>query len=114
LVGRDTEYVIAEAGKTLSLQDDHRHDKGDELWHGVGALQSKAAIGLVVMDLLAGVYPNATSHLVVNDLQKDDNFTHHPLVKDEPFARFLACFPLQTPAGFVIGTQREDFVMIGG
>lgn len=36
LSSKDTEYILAEAGKTLSLQRDD--DKDDYLWHGVGAL----------------------------------------------------------------------------
>lgn len=105
--------MIAEAGKTLSLQDDTRHGKGDQLWHGVGALQNKSSMGLAVIDLLAGTSQAAVPHLVVNDLQKDDRFSHLPLVTEEPFARFLACLPLQTPAGYVIGTQPQDLAAIG-
>lgn len=93
------------------MQDDDRHDKGDELWHGVGALQSKAAMGLVVIDLLAGISQTAIPHLVVNDLLEDDRFSHLPFVTEEPFARFLACFPLQTPAGYVIGTQPSNYTV---
>jgi GAF domain-containing protein len=103
LVGKDTEYVIAEAGRTLSLQDDSRHDEGDHLWHGVGALQSKAAVGLIVMNHLSGVSQPAIPYLIINDLSKDEQFKRLPIVTEVPFARFLACLPLRTAAGFVIG-----------
>lgn len=104
LVGRDTEYVIAEASKTLSLQDDNRHHEGDQLWHGVGPLQSTALMGSVLMDLLAGTSQPALPHLAINDLSKDERFCQLPIVVAAPFARFLTCLPLRTAAGHVIGT----------
>lgn len=104
LVGRDTEYIIAEASRTLSLQDDNRHHEGDQLWHGVGPLQSSALMGLVLMDLLAGISQPPLPHLIISDLSKDERFCQLPTVIAAPFARFLACLPLRTAAGYVIGT----------
>ncbi|KFY43367.1 hypothetical protein V494_02016 [Pseudogymnoascus sp. VKM F-4513 (FW-928)] len=103
LVGRDTEYIIAEASKTLSLQDDNRHHDGDQLWHGVGPLQGNALMGLVLMGLLGGTSQPALPHLIVSDLVKDERFCQLPIVCAAPFARFLACLPLRTAAGYVIG-----------
>ncbi|KFX91320.1 hypothetical protein O988_07800, partial [Pseudogymnoascus sp. VKM F-3808] len=103
LVGRDTEYVIAEASRTLSLQDDNRHHEGDQLLHGVGPLPSNELMGLVLMDLLGGTSRPALPYLVVGDLSKDERFCQLPVVIAAPFARFLACLPLRTAAGYVIG-----------
>lgn len=38
LFDRSTQYVIAEATQTLSLQNDSVHEAGDGLWMGVGEI----------------------------------------------------------------------------
>lgn len=103
LVGRNTEYILAEAGRSLSLQDDSRHGLDDALWHGVGTLESKVTIGSVVMEALANTPSDSETYLIVNDLTQDDRFTKLPCVVEAPFARFLACFPLTTQSGCMIG-----------
>lgn len=76
LIGRDTEYIIAEAGKTLSLQSDYRHTDGDRLWHGVGPLPSDVGLGVVVMRILTARSDRPLRNVVVGDLTKDDRFSH--------------------------------------
>ncbi len=45
-----------------------------------------------------------TSLLVVEDLQKDDRFSHHPLVIGDPYLRFYAGMPLVSGEGFALGS----------
>ena len=104
LVGRKTEYVLAEASKTLSLQDDNIHSEGDQLWFGSGALKARSQIGTILIHLMAGPEHQSVSHISVNDLQQDDRFKDVTLVTEIPFARSLICLPLRTARGYVIGT----------
>lgn len=104
LIGTNVEYVLAEAGKTLSLRSDSRYEEGDALWHGAGALKDKAGVGHVVLQRLTGtIKKEAEPYLIVKDLEKDPQFNQLSIVKEETHARFLACYPLKTPDGFVIG-----------
>lgn len=104
LVGPHTEYILAEASRTISLLDDTRHNIDDGLWHGVGAMNSKGCLGGVLIDLLIDRSGEVENYVVVEDLALDERFCDLPIVVDAPHARFLACFPLKTPAGYTIGT----------
>lgn len=104
MVGRKAEYVLAEASKTLSLQDDNIHNEGDLLWFGSGALRARSQIGTILIDLMAGEEHQSVSYISVNDLQQDDRFKHITLVTEIPFARSLVCLPLRTARGHVMGT----------
>jgi hypothetical protein len=107
LCTRNTEYIIAEARKTLSLQEDSRHDKNDGLWQGVGEVHDKTSITLALFKSFYNTSPNQIAvapYVVVKDLSQDDRFKDQAFVKGAPFDRFIACFPLRTPLGFVIST----------
>lgn len=106
-MGSKKEYVLAEASKTLSLQDDTRHEEGDQLWFGERALQSRTEIGAILIRLLAESTvedcESPISYVAVNDLRKDERFKHLDIVSEEPFARSLICLPLCSARGCVIG-----------
>jgi GAF domain-containing protein len=93
LSSRDVEYILAEAGKTLSLQQDD--DKKDMLWDGVGSFPVKNRIGPRLLELLCNEDPTL-SHLIINDLTKDDRFKDELMVMEAPHVRFVASVPLCT------------------
>lgn len=99
--------MLAEASKTLSLQDDTTHDNGDQLWHGEGALPTRTEIGAMLIKILTGgvhgPLEDAVSHIEVNDLREDERFKDLPIVISKPFARSLVCLPLRSARGYIIG-----------
>jgi signal transduction histidine kinase len=98
---RNTEYVLAESGQKLSLQDDD--DEDDKLWHGVGLLQSEGGIAPEVVKLFSEADP--PSHILIGDLTKHERFKDKKIVVEEPHVRAMACVPLRSPLhNVVIGT----------
>ena len=106
----DTEYayVLAEATRTLSLQDDDVHDFDDNLWLGYTVLRR----GLSICEHTINVAPGSDrigcsegsqSVYIINDLQADTTFCDRPFVTAGPKARFYAGVPITTPANIRIG-----------
>lgn len=102
MVGSKTEYVLAEASKTLSLQNDKTHELGDELLHGEGAMKARSEIGPVLIAILTGNPETAPSHVIINNLAEDERFHHLPPSIFE-IAKSMVCLPLRTARGYVIG-----------
>ena len=95
---RENEYIIAEAGKTISIQGDD--DEQDRLWHGVTELKCRG-LGQALVKLFCDA--DAPQYAVFNDATKVDMLKDRKVVKESPFVRFLACVPLRTPGSMVIG-----------
>lgn len=103
LVGRELQYVIAEATQTLSLQDDTIHEKADGLWKGETILPRRDGPCSVAMDLFTGVLEGKGDYLVVSDLSTDDRFSHINLAEGSPRMKFFAAVPLVSVKGLVVG-----------
>ncbi|KUJ12742.1 uncharacterized protein LY89DRAFT_191730 [Mollisia scopiformis] len=98
---RDTEFILAESGQKLSLQQDD--DEDDKLWHGVGLIQNDVGMAPEITKLFMEKDP--PSHVLVGDLSKHERFKDKKGVVCEPHLRAMACVPLKTPLhGIVIGT----------
>lgn len=98
---RDTEYILAESGQRLSLQQDD--DEDDKLWHGVGLVQNDNGMAPEITKLFCEDDP--PSHVLIGDLSKHERFMEKKIVKEDPYLRAMACVPLKTPLhGIVIGT----------
>ncbi|KAK5730030.1 hypothetical protein LTR17_011433 [Elasticomyces elasticus] len=82
---RNYAYVLAEATRTLSLQDDSVHEAEDSLWLGPGDPTD-----------------DPISH-IINDLDEDTQFCGKPYVTDGPKAKFYAGVPITTDKGVNIG-----------
>ena len=113
-----TQHVLAEATRTLSLQDDDTFDVGDALVLGCGAFPREMGVCEHVVNMV----PRAQSQkekqdesggdgnrdgdgtaLVVPDLAKDDRFTNCAFPPRPPLARFYAGVPILSPRGIAIG-----------
>ncbi|TKA78586.1 hypothetical protein B0A55_03872 [Friedmanniomyces simplex] len=98
-------YVLAEATRTLSLQDDQVHEIDDELWLGHVVIPRGFTIcEETVCRLSSGDTSDADlmSH-VISDLDEDTQFCGKPYVTDGPKAKFYAGVPITTDKGVNIG-----------
>lgn len=95
---RDNEYIIAESGKTLSIQGDD--DEQDKLWHGVAQMKCKG-LGADLVKLFCDA--DAPQYAVFDDVTKVDLLKDRKVVRESPFVRFLTCVPLRSPQDLVIG-----------
>ncbi|KAI4719387.1 hypothetical protein E4T48_04299 [Aureobasidium sp. EXF-10727] len=110
-------YVLGEATRTLSFEDDDIHDKGDSLWLGM----TKIPRGFTVCEHTANLPTNrgtnfndesATKIHIVNDLREDSRFRDQPYVVGGIKARFYAGVPVTTSKGFNIGAFRRGTLMV--
>ncbi|KAK3627616.1 hypothetical protein LTR56_012704 [Elasticomyces elasticus] len=98
-------YVLAEATRTLSLQNDSVHDDEDDLWLGHTVIPRGFSIcEETVARLPSGdqADPFSLSH-IINDLDEDTQFCGRPYVVDGPKAKFYAGVPITTSKGINIG-----------
>ncbi|KAL4790914.1 hypothetical protein BDV19DRAFT_371503 [Aspergillus venezuelensis] len=112
LFDRRTQYILTEATRTLSLQDDRVHSDGDALWLGSSViLKTDGICHLTTEDscLNAGQVEQDNSGgerraaLVVNDLTQDDRFNKRSYVVKAPHLRFFAGVPIRSRRGIAIG-----------
>jgi hypothetical protein len=110
----DNQYILAEATRSVSLNDQSVCDSGDEVY-----------LGARVLDMVWGVCPNTIQvftakdgHLnietdlvfanpkqyVMNDLSAIEHYKTRPYVAGWPYMRFYAEVPIHSPTGHVIGT----------
>jgi hypothetical protein len=102
-------YIMAEATRSLSLEDDNAHDPGDQLWLG----HSKIPRGIACCEVTVGLpsFPitvttangDRDSVYVVEDLTKNLTTQDKPYVTSFPHGRFYAGVPITGPNGINIG-----------
>jgi signal transduction histidine kinase len=99
LFGRHEQHVLTEATRTLSLQDGGDHNTRDNLWIGTCTMSYDRSLCKTVAN-----YQNPSDLVyVVPDLTQDDAYKDHPDVTGYPHHRFVACAPIISPKGIVIG-----------
>lgn len=108
LIDSGQQYVLAEATRTLSLQDESRHAENDELWLGATIIPRNLGVcGHVVAAQHGGeqgVPPkDVPKEFIINDLQQDERFRDAYHVTGAPQNRFYAGTPMVSPRGTVIG-----------
>jgi signal transduction histidine kinase len=96
----DTQYIIAESGQALSLQEDN--DDQDQLWHGVGLISPDADSMGPGMAKMFSDAQDPPAAVLIEDLTKDDRFKDKCVVVDGPKIRAMACVPLRTPLHNVV------------
>jgi hypothetical protein len=110
----ENQYILAEATRSVSLNDQKVSDQGDVVY-----------LGARVLDMVWGVCPNTIQVFttedgsldietplvvanqqcyVMNDMSAIDAFKTRPYVVGWPYMKFYAEVPIHSPTGFVIGT----------
>lgn len=113
LLDRRHQYVIAEATRTLSLQNDQIHDDDDGLWLGQvtfdrGNTPCGYAAGLLIPPQIESsdneTGKGAHDYVAFPNIQEVPMFANHPLTwAPKPNGRFYAGVPIITPDGYNIG-----------
>ncbi|KAH6719464.1 hypothetical protein BKA61DRAFT_669786 [Leptodontidium sp. MPI-SDFR-AT-0119] len=114
LMDHESQYILAEATRSVSLLSQEECNPGNEVY-----------LGPRILDLTWGICPNtiqvftardgslniSTAHVtatpnfyVMNDLSAIDSFKDRPYVSGWPHMRFYVEVPITSPAGHVIGT----------
>lgn len=101
-------YVLAEATRTLSLQNDSVLSDEDGLWLGHTMIPRGHSVceATVQLPLNEGTNKGDSSSSVihiVNDLAGDKRFCNRSFVKGGPKLKFYAGVPITTPKGINIG-----------
>ena len=102
-------YVMAEATRSLSLENDNAHDPGDQLWLGHAKIPRGVACCEVTVGLPAFPITVTTmngerdSVYVVEDLTRNLTTQDKPYVTSFPHGRFYAGVPITGPNGINIG-----------
>ncbi|KAK9846925.1 uncharacterized protein MYU51_000035 [Penicillium brevicompactum] len=104
LFGRQEQHVITEATRTLSLQVNADNSACHELWVGSCTMSYDRSFCKSVLNPLPSAQTPSDGVVVVPDLSLDDRFKEHPDVTGCPNIRFLACIPIISPKGIVIGS----------
>jgi signal transduction histidine kinase len=110
LFDKTNQYIVAEATRTLSLQDDTVHEDGDGLWLGTTVLPRNSGICKLVVDPggnfpdLADIFGLGGASYVIPDLKADARFKDVDFGPCAPFSRFYAGVPITTKEGAAIGS----------
>ncbi|KAJ5885056.1 hypothetical protein N7495_009566 [Penicillium taxi] len=104
VLGRNKQYVLAEATQSLNLSETSAHDDKDQLWLGSTGSQLTWSI---CRDTVALPPPDPENSLynflVVNDMAMDERYQQLPFVQNDPNLRFYAGTPLTTEKGINLG-----------
>jgi signal transduction histidine kinase len=110
LFDRHHQHILAEATRTLSLQDDHVHQEGDALWLGCTIISKDESICQYTARLPREDFNEESqtvvtqSAVVIPDLRDDDRFKDKSFVCGAPHMKFYAGVPIISPNGLTIGS----------
>ncbi|KAK3178063.1 hypothetical protein OEA41_000195 [Lepraria neglecta] len=103
LIGRETQYFVAESTKTLDLVDNQKYEvEGDSLWFGCGSVDKAGRLCEKTIELPPAL--GRAPCFTVTDLSKDERFNQLPFVSGPPYFKFYAGTPLTTRRGINIGS----------
>ncbi|KAJ5712091.1 hypothetical protein N7488_006247 [Penicillium malachiteum] len=102
LFGRNSQFVLAEATRDVSIHDDGSDKAHQDLWIGCCTMSYERSLCKTIMahSQTTGGIP---APLVVSDLSQVEEFKDHPDVQNKPHLRFMACSPIVSPKGILIG-----------
>ncbi|KAK3109352.1 hypothetical protein LTR53_017483, partial [Teratosphaeriaceae sp. CCFEE 6253] len=106
----NTQFVLAEATKTLSLHTDEPDDPKDALLWGVAEFPLVAGLCQYTLRLpmrFEECADGGRTEVAVNcvpDMSKDSRFADLPFICGEPHTRFYAAVPIRSPSGVPLGS----------
>ncbi|CAI7578556.1 unnamed protein product [Penicillium glandicola] len=104
VLDRDLQHVIAEATKSLNLNDPSVHDDNDNLWLGTPDTRKTWSVCKDTVSLPPNDRENADyQFLVVNDMSEHERYKHLSFVEKDPNFRFFAGTPLTTEKNINLG-----------
>ncbi|KAJ5546856.1 hypothetical protein N7494_004441 [Penicillium frequentans] len=115
IIDRDSQFIIAEATKSVSLRITDQHLPDDGVYLGARRLDLEWGQDLSYAIDTANITANQTRY-IIRDFRKEDCFRDRPYVREWPHMRFYAEVPLFSPSGYVLGSYcvvddspREEF-----
>lgn len=126
IIDRDSQFIIAEATKSVSLRITDQHLPDDGVYLGARRLDLEWGVCPHTIRLFtsqdlsyaidtANITANQTRY-IIRDFRKEDCFRDRPYVREWPHMRFYAEVPLFSPSGYVLGSYcvvddkpREEF-----
>ena len=118
-MSRETEYILVEATRTMSLQSDFTAEEKDKNWLGTSCIARTDGINDTAIDCWRKArqyrdipanddhyYTEGTSPhwCIVSDAGTNDNVKERPLIKRAQLPRFFFSIPLRDLEGTVIGS----------
>lgn len=103
VIGKQTQYFLAESTKTLDLLDNQKSEvEGDRLWVGCGEVDKEGRLCEKTIELPH--MPSGFPCFMVTDLSLDNRFNQLPFVTGPPYFKYYAGTPLTTNKGINIGS----------
>ncbi|KAJ5154619.1 CheY-like superfamily [Penicillium coprophilum] len=104
VLDRDQQHIIAEATKSLNLNDPAVHDENDYLWLGAPDTRKTWSVCKDTVSLPPNDRENADyQFLVVDDLTENERYKDLSFVANDPKFRFFAGTPLTTEKNINLG-----------
>ena len=89
VIGRETQYFVAESTKTLDLVDNQKYEvEGDSLWFGCGSVDKAGRLCEQTIELPPAL--GRAPCFTVTDLSKDERFNQLTFVSGPPYFKFYA------------------------
>ncbi|KAJ5766810.1 uncharacterized protein N7511_004426 [Penicillium nucicola] len=101
---RDRQHIIAEATRSLNLNDASVHDEKDHIWFGASDTRRVWRVCKDTVSLPPNNRETAEyQFLLVNDMSEHDRYKRQPFVENDPHFRFYAGTPLTTENNINLG-----------
>lgn len=116
LIDHESQYIISEMTKSVSLYDTDQHDEGDGICLGARPLDLFAGVCAGTLPAFtdgssfnshhintANIFADETRY-IINDFTLEPKYQDRPYVKGFPHMRGYCEVPIKTSKGYVIGT----------
>ncbi|KAJ6146418.1 hypothetical protein N7497_008400 [Penicillium chrysogenum] len=104
VLDRDQQHIIAEATKSVNLNDPSIHDDNDNIWLGTSDTRKAWSVCKDIVSLPPNDRKNADyQFLIVNDMTENERYKHLSFVEKDPNFRFFAGTPLTTERNINLG-----------